>query len=146
MGIDNEDRRKLADIEKNNLKKLGTWTFDTDYPILSGVWFRPKCYSLKLMHEKEKLRCKGVSLRNTEISHDTYLDFLSSGGLKKYCNQTKFINRNFDLTLSTFEKVAITKLDLKRYELYPKGPIQTLALGHRDIPLINDVSATGLGR
>ena len=48
--------------------------------IIDAVFFRPKCYSLRLLGNKEHKRAKGVqrSVINKGVTHQDYIDVIES--------------------------------------------------------------------
>ena len=89
------------------------------------IFLRPKCYSLLTRH-KPKLKAKGVNLKNTGISHSSYVDCYQTGQ-SVTINQTKFITRQHQLYTHKFPKVALTVNDDKRCWVNKN---QSLAFGH----------------
>ena len=129
---------RIRKLTLTNRKKLLAWSWDTPYPITSGVWVRNKCYSLLLNNGSEKNRCKGVSLKQTQFGHGAFTEFLHSDSVSKYCEQSTFKRENHVLRMAHFKKRAAAKIDLRRFELLPSGHIQTLPFGHFALPLINE--------
>lgn len=101
-------------------------------PIDEVVALRSKCYSILQSDNKEKKTCKGVnrSVKNIEISHNTYKDVLFTKNNLKV-TQKGFVSSAHDMFTYTQSKNAMTAFDNKRYIL--DDGINSLAYGHYNI-------------
>jgi len=78
------------------------------------IFLRPKCYAMLLESLEEILKSKGVGLRGSNVTYDSYLwTYLS--GEKTKIPQVKFTTTNHQLYTTTSEKVALHCFDDKRY-------------------------------
>jgi hypothetical protein len=89
------------------------------------IFLRPKCYSL-LSEEQETAKAKGISLKQTAISHESYRRVYDEKVVISV-PQKKFITRNHQLFTSNYNKVALSCNDDKRKWV---GPNKSYAFGH----------------
>jgi hypothetical protein len=89
------------------------------------IFLRPKGYSL-LSSETETIKAKGISLKQTKISHESYRKVYEER-LVISVPQKKFISRKHQIFTSNFNKVALSANDDKRKWV---GANKSYAFGH----------------
>ena len=102
--------------DENKGKKYQEWIF-----------LRPKCYSL--LGDKNSMRAKGVSLKNTEISHQSYLDCYNENKSVSV-EQFRITTKNHQLYSIKSNKIALTNTDDKRVWI---GKNKSVPYGHYSI-------------
>jgi len=95
---------------------------------LEWIFLRPKCYSLLSVRDS-KQKAKGVNLRGTSISHDTYRKVYKNRTEEKI-KQQRIGSINHQLYTMRFEKRALQCFDDKRHWT---GPNSSVAYGHYSI-------------
>ena len=134
----------LRNLQIRNKKRLSCWSYDTNHPIASFVSLRAKTYAFQLYNKDsqtnvDKLRCKGIKLKQLNFSHSTYKDFLFNNDVRKYVKQTIIFSKKQILYKKILQKICFSGGDCKRYVLGNVGPWQTLAHGSCFIPLVKEV-------
>ena len=86
--------------DENKVDKYKEWIF-----------LRPKCYSL--LSEKASMKAKGVTLKDTDIKHQLYLDCFNTNKMVSV-KQFRIGSRNHQLYSFKGSKVALTNNDDKR--------------------------------
>ena len=75
------------------------------------VFLRPKCYSL--LKEKAIMKAKGITLKDTELTHQSYLDCYNENK-RVLVNQFRIGTKNHQLFSFMTSKLALTNNDDKR--------------------------------
>jgi len=95
------------------------------------IFLRPKCYSMlglniNLNVEQEKLKAKGIQIKQTKLKHANYLSAYNDGTIESV-NQTRIGSINHQLYTIKNRKIALKCLDDKRCWV---GKNKSYAYGH----------------
>ena len=95
------------------------------------VFLRPKCYSL--LGDEETKKAKGVTLKGSDIKHQSYLDCYNTNQIFSV-PQTKITSKNHQIFTIKNTKIALTNADDKKVWV---GKNTSLAYGHVRLSQLN---------
>ena len=104
--------------DENKGKKYSEWIF-----------LKPKCYSL--LSDKESMKAKGISLKVTNLSHQSYRDCYTNNQSVSV-NQFRIGTHNHQLLSFDSSKIALSNTDDKRIWVEKN---KSLPYGHCEIPI-----------